>query len=384
MGHYFNFQNLRDFLVTETSRKHSAFYTIKEQFLAPLKQQIKDEKDDSVKKILKEELEVHEKEMNVLLKEIPYIKTGMIRPFELRVSKTIRSNAVKAVCDAYESAISNLKAGNIQYFSMNFKKKTESRQQVEIASNDISMVNGRIQISPSKLKNDCFFSISLKNRKKYGTIEIQNNCDLIKIHGNYYIYLSVPYSIPKIEKEPIYSVCGIDPGVRTFMNIYTPSGCSQIPTCQHLYKLRKKINTLKEFKRIRKKSISRIEKKLKSRVDNMHWNTINSITSRYNIVLYGDIKSHDIVKDRCNSTLNTIVNDIKFYTFKQRLAYKCIKKNVIFKAVPEYYTTQTCSNCGNLHKKIGSNEVFDCPSCDNVSHRDYNAAKNIFMKGLIL
>lgn len=385
MGHDFYFEDLRDFLVTESTRKYSPFYSIKEETLKPVRKLIEKEKDEQQKEFLKETLKEYEKELNIALKEIKERKTGMIRGFELRVSKDIRSNAVKAVCDAYKTAISNLQAGNIKHFSINFKEKKALRQQAELASADISMKNGRFRICPKKLgAENCMFQISSKNRKKYGNIIIKNNCDLIKIRENYYIYLAVPYDIPVLDNERKYSPCGIDPGVRTFMNIYTPSGCSKILTCQNLYTIRGKINKLKEYKRTRKKHLLRLENKLSNTTDRMHWNTINTIISKHNMVLYGDIKSHSIVKNNQNSSLNSIVNDIKFYVFKQRLIYKCKKNNVIFIEVPEHYTTQTCSHCGFLHIGIGKNEVFNCPSCRSVFDRDFNASKNIYMKGLIL
>jgi len=155
-------------------------------------------------------------------------------------SKDIRSNAVKGVCDAYKTAFSNLKAGNIQYFSLGFKKKTELRQQAELASADISMKNKRIQLSPSKLGENCLFKISPRNEKRYGTVDIKNNCDLIKIGTNYWIYLSVPYEIPELQKKKQHIACGVDPGVRTFLTLYDSENVSEFPTCDHIYKIRKK------------------------------------------------------------------------------------------------------------------------------------------------
>ena len=46
------------------------------------------------------------------------------------------------------------------------------------------------------------------------------------------------------------------------------------------------------------------------------------------VVLYGDIKSHNIVKNGKNKKLNRNFNDMKFYTFKQRLMYKIELNNV--------------------------------------------------------
>ena len=77
------------------------------------------------------------------------------------------------------------------------------------------------------------------------------------------------------------------------------------------------------------------------------------------------------------------MNDLKFYLFNQRLLYKSQTKAKTVVLVNESYTTQTCSKCGFLHKKIGSNKEFICPSCEIKIDRDVNSAKNILMKGIL-
>ena len=42
---------------------------------------------------------------------------------------------------------------------------------------------------------------------------------------------------------------------------------------------------------------------------------------------------------------------MKYYQFKQRLAYKCNATQTYFMFVNEKYTSKTCSVCGN-YKKI--------------------------------
>ena len=50
-------------------------------------------------------------------------------------------------------------------------------------------------------------------------------------------------------------------------------------------------------------------------------------------------------------------------------------------AVPPHYTSQKCSNCGEIVKKSLSVRTHIC-SCGCVLDRDENAAKNILEKGL--
>ncbi len=49
----------------------------------------------------------------------------------------------------------------------------------------------------------------------------------------------------------------------------------------------------------------------------------------------------------------------------------------------EWYTSKTCSECGNIDDRLGTNKIYKCKSCDSIMDRDLNAAKNILLKFLI-
>jgi putative transposase len=46
-------------------------------------------------------------------------------------------------------------------------------------------------------------------------------------------------------------------------------------------------------------------------------------------------------------------------------------------------TSKRCFECGEINKKLGSEVIFLCPSCENKDDRDVNAAKNILYKAQI-
>jgi putative transposase len=73
------------------------------------------------------------------------------------------------------------------------------------------------------------------------------------------------------------------------------------------------------------------------------------------------------------------------YRFKTRLMNKAREyPNCRLIICGEEYTSQTCSECGYLHRKIGGSKKFKCPGCNQESDRDFNAANNILLKNMIL
>jgi IS605 OrfB family transposase len=149
-----------------------------------------------------------------------------------------------------------------------------------------------------------------------------------------------------------------------------------------LKKFNKKLDSLKNHKR-RKKALNKIEKKKIDFTDNIHWSLIKALLDENDVIFMGDIKSHNMTKNGKNKTVNRAFNDLKFFIFKSRLLYKATTRHKKVFMIPEHYTTQGCSGCGNLWTNIGASKIYDCKKCKLVCDRDTNSAKNIFMKGVI-
>lgn len=393
-GYQINFINLRNLLATERTKMGSSSYKFYNLVIDKLKEKISKEKDENKKEQLQELLKIEEADLKTALKEVPYIHNYMINKFELSVSNEIRSNAIKSICDAYKTGFENLKNGNIKYFNPGFKSKSETTKCFELASSEISMKNGYINICPGKLGKNSLFKMSNKNSKKYGKTDIKNNCDLVVQKGNYYVMITVhTIFAEKVKTKPI--ICGGDPGIRTFLTTYNNKAeifeyknyRSYMKKLNDKLKLLKSLRTRPRLKdqrnRYRKKQLNKIEKKKIDIINSLHWNVINHLVKTNDIIFYGDIKSHNIVKNNKNRTLNKDFNDLKFFIFKNRLLYKAkIKcKKVLF--TNESYTTQYCSNCGYLKKDVKCSEIYNCNKCKKSFGRDENSAKNIMMKGIL-
>src|SRR4029079_3692938 len=67
------------------------------------------------------------------------------------------------------------------------------------------------------------------------------------------------------------------------------------------------------------------------------------------------------------------------FKFRQRLKEMAELTSCVVHEVSEHYTSMSCGECGALHRKLGGNRQFKCPTCDFQIKRDFNGARNIFM-----
>lgn len=380
-GHKIHFQSLRDELVTYMTKKHH--------------QQYKDalEGINAIRNVNNsKEMKDKNAEMRKIMKGYSYEKNTNIKDWEILTPKDIRSNAVKQACDAWRSAYANFKAGNIRYFNLKYRKKSNNKQTIELTPKNICFQHGEIRILPQLLKHNSIFKISPRNKNKYSDIKITKNCDIVKHKSHYFLHLTVDVeSNQHVNKKRI---AGVDPGIRTFATVYThDQNCSKISEYVHrkdlLIKYNDKLDLLKLFrynpktlKRIRKSKYNKIERHKTNYVDSLHWDFINDLLKHNDTVIFGDVKSHDIVKNGVLSKLNRDFNDLKFYKLKQRLLYKASVYGKAVNYIKENYTTKTCSTCGMINNNVGIKTVFNCNACGLTTGRDWNAARNMLIKGI--
>lgn len=387
-GHRANFQELRDLLVTQNTKKHLDEYKAFDSRIRKLKDQKQNATGAEVDNITKEIKTIQQQRRDVM-KGFDYAVNQMVQKFETEVPKDIRACAVKRCCDAFKAGLSNLRNGNIRHFKMQFKKKKERYQSIELTPKIFSIKDCAFRICPD-LFRDCILRVHKNTQKRLKDLEIVNNVDIVRSTEGYFVHICVPVQQQVVEQH-LDVVAGVDPGVRTFATVHSHSMSTNetiVYEYKHridlLNKLNAKIKLLKAQKRIRKKQLSKLDRKKKDLVDALHWDFINDLLARNDVVYFGDIKSHDIVQGSNNKKLNTSFNDLKFYQLKQRLLYKAGTrgKQVIF--VPEHYTTKTCSCCGEINNHVGSKDVFECQHCHLLTGRDLNASKNIKLKGFFL
>jgi len=96
------------------------------------------------------------------------------------------------------------------------------------------------------------------------------------------------------------------------------------------------------------------------------------------LIAYEDLRIKNMVKNHC---LAKSINDASWYQFRVWLEYfgKVFQRVTI--AVNPQYTSQECSDCGQVVKKTLSTRTHSC-KCGCVLGRDENAARNILSRSL--
>ena len=385
-----NFMKLRDNLVTLNTKKGHPKYE-------EITQELKNLKDTRLNRsreglCTQEVSDLINKKRNEL-RTIPSYVNNNVHDWECNTPKEVRAGAINDVCKAYKTGFANLKAGNINHFRLGFRKHYNTTKSIVIPKSLIVVKNGWIHIAPTFLKDQCKLKVGRKTSEKHkGLSTFYNDCRILKRKNVYWMVVPLETRVNKRE-EPI-NYCGIDPGSRTFMTVFSNVGCKEYRHNQViLEKLNKRIKLLKSLRtrprkqnernRYRKRVLNKVEKRKENLVEELHWKTINNVLESNDFVFYGNIKSHGIVKNGANKHLNRNLNDLKLYKFKERLLYKAMVLGKQVFCVNEAYTTQTCSFCGNMYKP-GSSDVYNCLGCSRVVGRDINASKNILMKGIVI
>jgi putative transposase len=148
-----------------------------------------------------------------------------------------------------------------------------------------------------------------------------------------------------------------------------------------LKRLQNRVSRKKKGSGNRKKAINKLGRKhlkvSRQRKDFAIKTALCAVKSN-DFVAYEDLQVRNMVK---NHKLAKSISDAAWSLFAQWLEYFGKVYGKIVSGVAPQYTSQECSNCGNLVKKTLSTRTHIC-GCGTILDRDRNAARNILVKGL--
>jgi putative transposase len=209
---------------------------------------------------------------------------------------------------------------------------------------------------------------------------------LVKRADGYYVQFAVKVE-RKLEHEPTGKQVGIDVGLKSF---YTDSAGQTVANPRYLRKAEKRLKRLhrrkdrkKKGSKNRKKAIKRLAKgylKISRQRKDFACKTARALIQSSDLVAYEDLKIAHLVK---NHKLAKSISDASWGLFLGWVRSYGLIASVPVVAVSPRFTTQDCSGCSYRVKKSLSQRTHVCPNCGLILDRDYNAALNILLAGLV-
>lgn len=412
-----NAQQLRDKLVTKVTQKNEEYKNLMAQ-LVTIKR-IRGNPRATPQLICM--LENTEKHLRMRKKNIPRTTNDEIEAWQLRTPKEVRYNALRDLVQGYKTNFDLIKSGKRKFFVMKHRKAFDMKS-MKFEKNQLKqLTTTHVQIMPEFMEqfgpNLSQFRVTKRSISNVEKITNVRSFRLVRKRNKYFLH----FTVEKTDANPLSKVmlnrmCGIDPGVRDFATVFDGDGlvteikhpqmeCLRINEQMKRIKNRRPETRRKvahgythfeqprrgyksrRFKRTRKGCRKRQLMKREARKENLitetHWQTIQYLTQNYDVIFFGDIKSHDIVRRGKNKRLNADMNELRFHKYKTRLEQKAKQRGKLAFKINEAYTTKTCSSCGKLSNP-GSKKEYHCfnlEGCNAEFGRDVNAAKNILMKG---
>ena len=286
---------------------------------------------------------------------------------------------VKHCVEMYKSAYSNLINKHIKKFNILDLCKDRRRKNMVIEPGNVS-----------KTKNTIFASIfkEIKSNLRLNIIK-RNSILQLDTLTNKFIIITPYEGEYEVELEQ-NKQCGIDPGCRTFLTVYSPEETYEI--CTNTYeiidKYHKKLDSLKSNRDKNIISLSKYnsarekyQSKLNNYINDLHAKSSKFILERFKTIKLGKISISSIVSNKkgniCSLTKRRILA-LSHYKFRMKLQQMAVKWNNKIILIDESYTSKTCCRCHNIKNDLGSNKFYECSECNLTIDRDINTSINIY------
>ena len=272
------------------------------------------------------------------------------------------------------------------HFEMKYKSK-----KMEKTKNESISVLGKYWNNANDFYSSVFRPDKLKSAEPLPE-RLMYTSRLIKTPTNKY-FISIPKASELMSDNQAReeSMLFIDPGVKTFLTGYDPSG--KIIICgEHdisriarlLYYKRKLFSKQMKATKCRKRSsyklaCLRMGEKIENLVNELHKKLTKWLCENYKHIYIPRLNFHKCKKMNKRSKAN--MASLRHCSFVDRLLNKSKvypSCNVI--EVNEAFTSKTCSRCGWQNDNLRNKNIFICNSCNLVIGRDINASKNVMLR----
>ena len=105
------------------------------------------------------------------------------------------------------------------------------------------------------------------------------------------------------------------------------------------------------------------------------------LVCEHDLVAFEDLEVRNMVR---NHTLAKSISDSAWGQLRKFTEYKEARNGGLTVKVPPAYSTQECDFCGTLDKISLRVSSFECQGCHRILDRDFNAARIVLKRGLVL
>jgi transposase len=315
-------------------------------------------------------------DLTKLKKDLKPFKTTLNNLYS--IDKHTLDYCINDVLTMLKSSITNLNNHNTKKSKLRYIKKTKKSKIFKVENYGSITDNS---FFTSKLGKFLHSNPKINYKK--------SNLSLSTIHyknGKFYMLVKKKVIINKNKNKN--KIISLDPGHKTFLTGLSNDCLIEIGknVDKKIRKRLLKMDKIKSQKRSKiknkRKHLLKHERKLANYVNNLHWQTINHLTSNYTHILLGNYSTKSMVESDKSSKMNKrIGSSLKFYQFREKLIYKSILKDCKFSLVDEFNTSKSCSNCSTINN-IGSSREYKCKQCFHLYSRDTNSCKNILLRAI--
>jgi len=173
---------------------------------------------------------------------------------------------------------------------------------------------------------------------------VEHDCRLqMDAMGRFYLLVPVKISIDALESQE-GKIAFLDPGVRTFQTVYSPTPGTAYKICDRemtqLHKLQLQIDVLSglsssnrlQSRRFRyRRALTRSWQRLKNAVDDLHYKAANFLCSHFDTIVIPTFETSRMVRRGQRRIARKVVRDmtcLSHYRFRQRLKFHSISERV--------------------------------------------------------
>ena len=310
------------------------------------------------------------------------IKTDLIKSlpeWAQKIPYQIKSIAIKDACTAVKNAKKKYKqTGEIQ--QVKFRSRRDKIQSCYIPKS---------AVSPKGLYHRILGSIRFTERLP----EEIGDCRLVRHLG--VTYICIPHVVPRSISENQGRVVAVDPGVRSFMTLFSEASFGWLGQqdigriqrlCYYLDNLISRSTKASAKKRYRmRKAADSIRLKIRNLVDELHHQIARFLVDNFDIILLPTFETSQMtIKKGRKIRSKTVRQMLTFshYRFKQFLKHKAFEAGKTVLDVNEAYTSKTVSWTGEIIHNLGGRKKIKS-SDGQVMDRDLNGGRGIFLRSLV-